>query len=901
MVSRTPKGAVQKSPSSGSASSQGSGPAMSSKGVSRDYLRGASFADGAAALAPTGAVQMKYERGGGAAPVQMEASGGDPSLAGTEGAPVVPGATPETGAGGGGTPGPTAATPAPANSGEAERYNMKVAGDTTGSGTGRTGYKQVDGAWVPDPEAAKRGYVRGAGVGYGDRRDDLNQYKDPNDPTKGTERKNEKLDLGTVTGIPAPELDKLKSTSAKEVGGPGGTYAGYDVKSGGVTGSSTDITPGSYGTDKKDQKLLKGPNAYGQVGASARGYAGIKGGDEGKYGKIDGKLEAGAQAYAGASGKIAANERGVSASGAVGAGVEVKATADADYKTPSLKVGDADVNAGVGVHGEASASLKAGAGGGAYLTRDKIGVTGSIGAAAVAEAKANVHGNIGPVSGQYEVGVLAGAGIGAEGGIMYEDGKLTIGGRAYAALGYGVSTGGKVTIDLKASYQIAAAVLKKAKELGIKGAQAAYQAADADSDGKLTLNDPAKHAANAMDSGAKKLEQGVDSTIKTLDADGDGRFTRKDVGAHVDKGISTVKKAVGDTIDSGKKAVGDTIDRGKKALDVDGDGKLSMKDAGAAYDGAREKIGQMYEGAVDTAGKAKEEALAWGREKLADGKKLLEAAHKGLDRDGSGKLDLGDVKAGAKQAYDTAGEYGSKAVKGAKKAYEVGSEYGNKAIDATKAAVKSGAETVHKAADRDGDGKLGLGDVKAGIQQAKQAVSDRADALQKSVEEGVDAAKQKVEALAKRVHAAADLNKDGKVDAADAKIALQRKQAAIEHARRVAAEKLSSAKKAVVEGAKELKKEATQVLHDAHKTLDRTGDGKLGLDDVKQGASEAYQAAAARASSAKQAAVTYVKDTYKNVSEQASKAADTLSSGWSSATARAGAATDRAYNFFFGD
>jgi hypothetical protein len=868
------------------------------KSVSRDYLRGASFAEGAQFLAPGGGADLKHERslGGGAGPVQMQKADTTPTVAVA--------------------PNPDGSIPAEANK-AAERYAIK------GHATDAAGKEIVD------PEAKGRSIA--TGVGFGNRKDDTFQPVDEKDPSKGETRKNAAVDINTVKGgIPEPELDKIETGKAKEVTGAYGSYAGYDVKNGTAKGSSTDIGAKLEHSDGKTALKVEGPNAYYQKGASAKAYAGLKGEKEGKYGKVDGKAEAYGKAYAGLSGKAAIDQDGASASGAIGAGVEAGVTANADYKTPGLKVAgvDAPLDAGVGVGGEAKVYAKAGAGGGAYLTKDKVGLAGSAGIGAFAEAKANVHGNVGPVAGQFEVGALAGAGAGIEGSILYEDGRLTIGGRAYAALGYGVSSGATITIDLKQGYQLGAALLKKAVDLGIKGAQAAYRAADADGDGKLSLNDAATHGSKAMDAGAKGFERGVDGVISALDGDGDGKFDfKKDMGARANQAKDAIvnagskaiekgselynkgKEAVGGAIDSGKKAVNGALNKAHDAADRDGDGKLSLKDVSAGYDQAKDWAGKKIDDASKFVSTKKDEAIAWGGQKLDDAKKAMETAAKFADRNGDGQLGLDDVKKGASEVYDAGSKAVSSGVDTAKKAVGTAVEWGGKKVDQAKdwaakkaSDVKKGATDLankaHAAADRDGDGTLGLNDVRAGVNQASKAVTEKIATTQKQLKDGYDAVSKKLSDGYKAAYNAADLNKDGKVDSKDAAVAAQRAKKAASDTYAAGKAKVESMYNAAKQTVTAVEKKATEIKAAAHKAADRDGDGRLGVGDIKAGASQAYTAAKQSYTATKQAVVSGVTNAYNSASAAVSQAGQTLSAGYTAASERVSGAWNRMTGFF---
>ncbi|TNF37885.1 MAG: hypothetical protein EP329_01955 [Deltaproteobacteria bacterium] len=918
--------AVQKREEQGQSTPSGSGGSSSryaAPGVSRDFLRGASYDAAATSLTPEGGAGLKYERSlapGSGAPVQLEeAPGTSPAEKLTAWQQLTQGAKgyDVTGKGAHGYEKHTE----DAKDGSYKKGDYK---------TDASGQKVLGGNY---------GYVKGTGAGWGNRKGDLPQWKDAKDHSKGkADAANEKVSLSDVTGIPEPDLKHIKSVAKNEVKGAYGTYAGYDVKYGSASEAKNDwgvgLNLGKHDTSKKIDpgKLYKvdGPNGYYQAGARADAYAGIKGKVEGAYGEASAGAKANAYGYAGLSGKYGINQDGASAQGAIGAGVGVGVSADADAKTKGLKIaGVTDpLTAGVGVHGEANAWAKAGAGGGAYLTKDKIGLVGRAGIGAVAEAKANIHGHVGPVSGTYEVGVLAGAGAGIEGGILFENGKLVIGARAYAALGYGVSTGGKIVIDLKQSYEIGVALLKKARDLGIEGARRAFAAADADNDGKLSLNDAATHGSNAMKGGANVIASGIRGGIRALDGDGDGKFDfRKDMGAHAENAGKAIHQAGKDIYKRGEQLVDSAVKSGRKALqnardavDVDGDGKITFKDAGAAYD----KVAARVERTVDAASKAVDhavdEAHQWGKDRLNDAHDAVKAAHKFADRTGDGKLGLDDAMLAGKEIYaggrdlaqrgvKAAGEMVDSGVKRAGELYDAGVKRGGELVDAgVKRAgelYKSGSQAVHnagkaahKALDRDGDGQLGIGDAIAGAQQAGQAIQDVANRTGKAIEDGYNRAVKAAQGAQKAVFTAADVNKDGKVDAADAAAAARQAQQAAERARQRAAAWAAEQKRRASEALKTAQKRATEIAHQAHKAIDRTGDGKIGLDDVAQGGRELRDAAVKQFNQTRKAVVQRATQAYTSARESITQAGTTLRDGYNSARETVGSALHEAREFF---
>jgi hypothetical protein len=159
--------------------------------------------------------------------------------------------------------------------------------------------------------------------------------------------------------------------------------------------------------------------------------------------------EAGLVVSGGASGSVGLDtEKGLYATGGVGGKIGGYAQGDASTKTDSVTVGGQKYDAGIGVHGETFAGAKAGLGATVGIGPDFVGAKGNIGAFIGAEAAADVHGNLGPVAGKLGASGMVGAGIGADGDISYKDGKFHMGGKMFAALGYGGSLSGDVTIDV---------------------------------------------------------------------------------------------------------------------------------------------------------------------------------------------------------------------------------------------------------------------------------------------------------------------------------------------------------------------------------------------------------------------------------------------------------------------
>ena len=228
----------------------------------------------------------------------------------------------------------------------------------------------------------------------------------------------------------------------------------YGSYSGGTGLASQEVDPKTGKlVDKADNKFTVGHNGKGSMGIA--GWEG-QWGAEAKTGwrstgvSADGntthQAEAGLVASGGASGSYGLDTaKGAYAQGGVGG--KVGAYAQADWDTQGKIAG---MDAKAGVHGDAFLGAKAGASGEIGLGPDFIGAKGDIGAFVGAELQGDVHGSLGPVGAKAGGSLMAGAGIGAEGDLSYKDGKFHVGGKMFAALGYGGALSADITIDVGA-------------------------------------------------------------------------------------------------------------------------------------------------------------------------------------------------------------------------------------------------------------------------------------------------------------------------------------------------------------------------------------------------------------------------------------------------------------------
>jgi hypothetical protein len=744
--------------------------------------------------------------------------------------------------GGGGTP--TGPSPfADMYGGPANKYSVQGKDSSQGLAPGKWPEYQKWDAW---------------GSGQGNRKGDL-----PDDKGKV---KNATASAPKVAQADLKGIATTTTTGQKDGELGGGTY--HDSTFGTVVeGGAKGFKPSVKYDPMKGDKSLDIYSA--RAAAGMREKVGVRGmaRAEGDLGSAQAKGDAyavgelGADAY----GKINTKDglvAGANASGKLGVGF----SGDADLKTPGLKIDGVDtpLDAGVGVHADGFAGVKVGAGGRVGLGPQFIGAEGSIGAFAGVEAQGDIHANLGPVRGKLGGSVMAGAGIGADGGIVYEDGKIRIGGKLYAALGYGASVSGEVTLDVRQAAQLAMAAGKKA-----------YQIADGDGDGKLTLNDPATHLASAAKGGAKLLDKGATGLINFLDADGSGKFSQKDLEIRMKQAGDALGDAKDRVLEGGKAL----LDKGHKALDRDGDGKLGLGDvtagAGELKDAAMKKVGEVGD-AIKSGAKA---------------------VHGALDHDGDGKLELSDVKGhlgdAGKALMDT----------------------GKSVVDGVKNLGEKAGHAVHDALDADGDGKLTMGDAATMGKKAYQGMAEAG-------REVVGHAKEAIQG----VHDALDLNNDGKVDSKDAMAAGKKVADTAKAAKKAAVDTFNKTVAAGVKQFEAAKKKAVAIGEAAHKAADRDGDGKLGWGDVKAGAGQAASAVASGAKKVADAAhkaadrdgdgklgwgdvkagagevagavASRAKDAYEGAKAQVTQAAATLRDGISSAASSVKGTWNKVSNFF---
>jgi hypothetical protein len=726
--------------------------------------------------------------------------------------------------------------------------------------------------------------VSAVGRGYGNRSGDLAN------------------DEGVHKSATTPWLNSAaKQPNLKELEGDeqtsdlGGGFTRYSSSKSGTASGGT-FKPGYKYDDKRGTHTVSGLDAYAVWGGERK--EGVRGewttGDT-DYGNATAKVNANAVASGGADARASLNSRGANISANLGGKVGVEASAGADYTTPGLGIDgvEKDVTAGVGVGASGFAGAKAGVGGkaGWDSVKQRFQLSGGAGAFIGAEGKADIHGHVGPIGGKLEAGGFVGAGLGIDGGIVYEGGKLTIGGRAWAGLGYGGKVGGSVTIDLK-----------QAAQMGIAGAKAAYNLADADQDGKLTLNDPATRIAQGMKLGARGVEKGVDNIIFGMDADGDGKFTSRDVGLRYNQAktaVSDTATAVKDkAVDMGHQAVEGVRSVGRagyELLDQSGDNHLGVDDLKIGADkivtAGKATVSRTIQGAQQ----AKDAAVVWTGQKLQEGRQALDSAlasaKSTADRDGDGQLGLNDVRTGASELAEGARNVGVAAMDTGKRAYNKGSDMVGQAVRTGRDMAHQAQETVVRNLDMTGDGKLGIADAKAAVSKGAHAVEETARAM-----------RDKATQLAHDAHASLDRDGDGSVSLADAvqakdevkRAVTQRVQSAVRQGKAA----VETVREKAYETAVTVKNTAVEFQQTAHRTMDRTGDGSLGLDDVRLGAQQAKAATVRTVKHVSSAVSTAATNTYNAAAEQINTAGATISEGYDSAKETASAAVDKLTGFF---
>ncbi|MCC6624838.1 MAG: hypothetical protein IT385_26550 [Deltaproteobacteria bacterium] len=306
------------------------------------------------------------------------------------------------------------------------------------------------------------------------------------------------------------------------------------------------------------------------------------------------------------------------------------------------------------------------------------------------------------------------------------------------------------------------------------------------------------------------------------------------------------------TTDQAKKAVG----TGKSLLDADKDGQLTAKDIAQRSVQVKQWADDKLEQTGEVLGQGVDAVVTYGSQQLDQAVQGAKVLHKAADQNGDGQLGLDDAviaggklldagKSGVKAAGETVGTV-------ANYAKDKTVEAAKWTVDKTKQAAK----VAHKAADRDGDGQLTLNDAKTGLVQAKQSIDKSIQQSAQMLHQGYQTAKVKAAQTVKAVYNASDLNKDGKVDAKDAVLAKQKLVTAAQKANAAALKTAADLYKKYDAANKLLAQKAQQAKAAVANAADLNKDGKVDAKDLAiayQRAQKAKAAAYARAGKAVQA------------------------------------------------
>lgn len=315
---------------------------------------------------------------------------------------------------------------------------------------------------------------------------------------EGFAKAQELAKLAEKLGIPVPKFEK-----SGEVGTSKTLASSADGKHK-VTADATASGKVSAGVD--------GLKAEGQaqVGVTATSSGAVSGSN--KYGDASASYDAKATAGASAKGSATLDASGLKATGELEVGV--KASVSGQAKVESKPIGGVPgLTVGASVKGTVEASATAYAKGEASLTAGPppaVIASGKAGAFAGVRATAEGTVTAGPLGVTGKAEAWAGAGVEVDAKAGYKDGKLQLGFGAGIGLGYGAKLGFNVEIDVGKAKQIAEHVIDKV-------ADGAKKAADADGDGKLTINDAkvaAQKAASAAASAAQTVTNAVTSGAK---------------------------------------------------------------------------------------------------------------------------------------------------------------------------------------------------------------------------------------------------------------------------------------------------------------------------------------------------------------------------------------------------
>jgi hypothetical protein len=621
---------------------------------------------------------------------------------------------------------------------------------------------------------------------------------------------------------------------------------------------------------------------YKNTGAvGVREKIGIKGtaSTTGDLGTLSASGDVNANAEAGASGGYQVGATQAEINGAASAKAVVNANGEARADTKVTSIAGAPVDLGVGVKGDVTAGAEVGLGGRAGVGTDFTGIDLNIGGMAGIEGSAEVNATVGPATGRITGTAIAGAAAGADAKIYYEKGKIRIKAGAKVAWGGGAGLAADVEIDLK-----------KAVEMGIITAQYAKDLADHDDDGVITINDPAAMAADGMIGAGKALDRGSESLVSTLDGDRDGKASLGDITVRANQAVdwaSDTKDSVVDGVYRTKDAV---VDKAIETKDAIVDGATRTKDAIA------DTADYNKDGSIDTSdataavGDVAVATIDRGKKIVANVEEDLRSLAEAVDNVKQAAIDR-TVEAGD---FDDDGELG---VGDAVAIVEKGIETIENTTQAAYDTAASAGKKVFETADVDGDKKLGVNDaVQAGknvatgtVDLAKRGVDgvvNAADTMKKKVVGGakrvidagvetLDNTKKRAIRLGQDVKRTLDRDGDGSVGLGDAKAGFDQGRAA--------AKRFADRQKA-------------RVRRTAYRVGDRNRDGKLDSADIAAGARQLR----ARGGQMRDVVVEQVRTVYTNVTTRITQASETISSGVQQGYAYASNAAGRFWNYVTG-
>jgi len=143
-----------------------------------------------------------------------------------------------------------------------------------------------------------------------------------------------------------------------------------------------------------------------------------------------------------------------------------------------------------------------------------VGLEGGAGALVGAEASATAKGELGPVQGSVTGSAIAGVGAAIDGKLAFEDGKLTIGAKAKAALGVGLGVGTSYTIDFnKLKNTVDNVTHGKASE-AVK--DVTNKVAEGTKDVTNKVAEGTKDVANKVAEGAKDVGKSIKEGVSNL-------------------------------------------------------------------------------------------------------------------------------------------------------------------------------------------------------------------------------------------------------------------------------------------------------------------------------------------------------------------------------------------------